>query len=181
MAIVGYARVSSVGQSLDVQREKLAGCSRIFEEKRSGRDDARPELAACLRYVREGDVLVVCKLDRLARSTLHLHQIAAGLERDGVALRVLDQAIDTGTPSGRLLFAMLAAIAQFENELRAERQADGIAAARARGQELGRPAALTAEDVAELRQRHGGGESVATLTRRFRCGRSTVYRYLKEE
>jgi DNA invertase Pin-like site-specific DNA recombinase len=174
--------VSSTGQSLDVQREKLAeaGCVRVFEEKRSGRDGARPELASALRYVREGDVLVVCKLDRLARSTLHLHQIAAELERDGVALRVLDQSIDTGTPTGRLLFTMLAAIAQFENELRAERQADGIAAARARGQEMGRPVALTDDEAADLRARHKGGESVAALERRFRIGRSTVYRYLKE-
>lgn len=113
MAKVGYARVSSVGQSLDVQREKLCDCDRLFEEKRSGTTDARPQLKQCLDYVRDGDQLIVTRIDRLARSTLHLCQIAETLSQKGVDLVVLDQNIDTSDATGRLLFNMLGAIGQF--------------------------------------------------------------------
>jgi len=109
MAKVGYARVSSVGQSLGVQREKLSACEKLFEEKRSGTTDARPMLKQCLNYVREGDVLIVSRIDRLARSTLHLCQIAENLREKGVDLVVLDQNIDTSDATGRLLFNMLGA------------------------------------------------------------------------
>ena len=119
MAKVGYARVSSVGQSLDVQREKLDGCDKLFEEKRSGTTDARPQLKECLNYVRDGDQLIVTRIDRLARSTLHLCQIAETLKQKGVDLVVLDQNIDTSDATGRLLFNMLGAIGQFETEIRA--------------------------------------------------------------
>ena len=124
MAKVGYARVSSVGQSLDVQREKLGGCDKLFEEKRSGTTDARPMLKQCLGYVREGDQVIVTRIDRLARSTLHLCQIAETLRKKGVDLVVLDQNIDTSDATGRLLFNMLGAIGQFETQIRAERQMD---------------------------------------------------------
>ena len=133
MALVGYARVSSVGQTLDVQLAKLKHCDKLFQEKVSGSSDKRPQLAACLEYIREGDTLVVTRLDRLARSTLHLCQIATELERKQVQLQVLDQHIDTGDATGRLLFNMLGAIAQFETEIRAERQRDGIYKAREHG------------------------------------------------
>ena len=126
MARVGYARVSSVGQSLEVQLDKLKHCDKIYQEKKSGASSKRPRLKACLEYIREGDTLVVTRLDRLARSTLHLCQIAADLERKQVNLQVLDQNIDTHDATGRLLFNMLGAIAQFETEIRAERQMDGI-------------------------------------------------------
>ena len=183
MAIIGYARVSSTGQSLDVQLEKLraANCTKIFQEKQSGQDNSRPQLKECLRYVREGDVLVITRLDRLARSTLHLHQIANDLERDGVVLLVIDQHLDTQTPSGRLLFTMLAAIAQFETELRAERQMDGIQAARREGRLLGRKKSLTPPEVQELCQRRQEGESIPTLQKRFKIGKTSVYRYLKQK
>ena len=162
MAVIGYARVSSVGQSLDVQLEKLAqaGCEKVFEEKRSGTSDKRPRLQACLEYVREGDTLVVTRLDRLARSTLHLCQIAAELEKKGVALQVLDQSIDTNDATGRLLFNMLGAIAQFETEIRAERQMEGILKAKANGVQFGRKKKLTAREVQELRQRRREGELI---------------------
>jgi DNA invertase Pin-like site-specific DNA recombinase len=133
MACVGYARVSSVGQSLEVQLDKLKQCDRIYQEKRSGGTRKWPRLEACLEYVREGDTLVVTRLDRLARSTLHLCQIAEELERKQVHLQMLDQQIDTNNATGRLLFHMLGAIAQFETEFRAERQMDGIQNAKARG------------------------------------------------
>jgi DNA invertase Pin-like site-specific DNA recombinase len=100
MTRVGYARVSSVGQSLEVQLAKLAGCPKIFQEQHSGSSDQRPRLRACLEYVREGDTLVVTRLDRLARSTLHLCQIAAELDRKQVHLQVLDQQINTGDATG---------------------------------------------------------------------------------
>ncbi len=105
MARVGYARVSSVGQSLAVQLDKLQPCDKIFQEKKSASLGTRPSLQACLEYVREGDSLLVTRLDRLARSTLHLCQIAAELDRKGVNLQVLDQNIDTGDATGRLLYA----------------------------------------------------------------------------
>jgi len=126
MTLLGYARVSSVGQSLDVQLDKLKHCDKIYQEKKSGASGKRTRLEACLEYVREGDTLVVTRLDRLARSTLHLCQIADDLRRKQVNLQVLDQNINTSDATGRLLFNMLGAIAQFETEIRAERQMDGI-------------------------------------------------------
>ena len=102
MALVGYARVSSVGQSLEVQLDKLKGCQKIFQEKKSAAGARRPQLEACLEYVREDDTLVVTRLDRLARSTLHLCQIADQLKRKKVDLQVLDQNINTADATGRL-------------------------------------------------------------------------------
>jgi len=104
MARIGYARVSSYGQSLQVQQEKLNGCDRVFQEKQSGRTtDKREQLALCLDYVRDGDTLVITKLDRLARSTRDLLNILNSLEKKQVRLHVLDQQIDTSTPAGMLL------------------------------------------------------------------------------
>ena len=102
MALVGYARVSSVGQSLDVQLDKLQKCDKIFQEKKSGYSGKQPQLESCLEYVREGDTLVVTRLDRLARSTLHLCQIADELQRKAVNLQVMDQNIDTSDATGRV-------------------------------------------------------------------------------
>ena len=152
MAKVGYARVSSVGQSLDVQREKLSDCDKLFEEKRSGTTNARPQLKQCLNSVREGDQLIVTRIDRLARSTLHLCQIAETLSGKGVDLVVIDQNIDTSDATGRLLFTMLGAIGQFETEIRAERQMDGIKKAKDLGVQFGKRPALTNEQIVELRK-----------------------------
>lgn len=178
MARIGYARVSSVGQSLDVQLEKLKGCDKIYQEKRSAVGGKRPSLETCIEYVRKGDALVVTKLDRLARSTLHLCQIAAELDRKGVDLQVLDQQIDTSTSTGRLLFNMLAAIAQFETEIRAERQKDGLEQAKARGVPLGRHKMLTPQHIAELCARRKTGVPISRLMYDFRISKATVYRYL---
>ncbi len=178
MARIGYARVSSVGQSLAVQREKLRHCDKIYEEMKSGALTTRPRLAACLDYVREGDTLLVTRLDRLARSTLHLCQIAEELARKGVHLQVLDQQIDTSDATGRLLFTMLGAIAQFETELRAERQMDGIHNAKARGVAFGRRTAFTSEQVTLLRDARRRGALIHTLMRDFHASKATVYRYL---
>jgi DNA invertase Pin-like site-specific DNA recombinase len=178
--IVGYARVSSRGQSLDVQREKLRAvpCDKIYEEKRSGRTLARPQLDACLDFVREGETLVVTRLDRLARSLVDLCAIVARLERQQVELRVLDQALDTSTPGGRLTFHILGAIAEFENELRRERQADGIAAAHRRGVRFGHAHRLTPVQVAQLRQARKDGLLIRQLMQRYGLSKASVYRYL---
>jgi DNA invertase Pin-like site-specific DNA recombinase len=179
MARVGYARVSTTGQDLGVQLEKLAGCDKVYREKRSGIVDRRPELAAALEYVREGDVLAVTRLDRLARSTLHLCQVAAELQRKRVDLDVVDQRIDTSTSVGRLLFHVLAAIAEFELEIRAERQRDGMARAKSRGVRFGRKKTLQPAAVGELARLRGEGASIGELARHYRLAESTIYRYLR--
>jgi len=180
MALIGYARVSSVGQSLAVQLDKLASCDKVYQEKRSGATSQRPSLAACLDYVRAGDTLVVTRLDRLARSTLHPCQIAETLRRKGVDLRVLDQQISTTDATGRLLFHMLGAIAQFETEIRAERQRDGIENAKARGVPFGRHTTLTRAQRATLRAQRRQGTPVRTLMRDYRISKAAVYRYLEQ-
>jgi len=180
MALVGYARVSSVGQSLEVQLDKLKGCHKIFQEKKSGASGKRPRLEACLEYVREGDMLVVTRLDRLARSTLHLCQIADELERKQVNLQVIDQNINTNDATGRLLFNMLGAIAQFETEIRAERQMDGIQKAKERGVKFGKSKKLNQEQVIELQRRRKEGVLIKTLMKDYDLSKSSVYRYLNE-
>lgn len=180
MTLVGYARVSSVGQTLAVQLGKLQQCDKIFQEKVSGVTDKRLQLQACLGYVRQGDTLVITKLDRLARSTLHLCQIAEELERKQVALQVLDQNIDTNSATGRLLFNMLGAIAQFETEIRAERQREGIQKARERGVQFGIQKKLNQKQVAELQERRHRGVLIKTLMHDYGISKTSVYRYLKE-
>lgn len=182
--IVGYARVSSTGQSLDVQFDKLKvyGCTKVFAEKRSGRQaDSRPELQAALSFLREGDVLVITKLDRMARSVLDLAKIADLLRMKGVALKVLDQAIDTGTSEGKLMFSLLGAFAEFENDIRSERQADGIAKAKQKGVAFGRKRALTAEQCQRIKTlREEENFSVPQLAKRFNVGPATIYRALQQ-
>ena len=178
MALVGYARVSSVGQSLDVQLDKLGHCDKVFQEKKSGASGQRPRLNDCLEYVREGDTLVVTRLDRLARSTLHLCQIADELTRKGVNLQVIDQSIDTSDATGRLLFNMLGAISQFETEIRTERQMDGIQKAKERGVKFGPKKRLTEQQTAELRRRRKQGELIKTLMQDYGLSKVSVYRYL---
>src|SRR5262245_38272815 len=141
MPTVGYARVSSTGQDLAVQLEKLeaAGCNKIFREKRSGINAGRPELKRCLEYLREGDTLLVTKIDRLARSTSDLYRIISELAEKGVTFKVTDDpTIDTASRTGKLVMGILALIAEFENDIRRERQMDGIAKARERGVKFGR-------------------------------------------
>lgn len=178
MAIVGYARVSSVGQSLDVQLDKLKHCDKIFQEKKSGTSHQRPRLSDCLEYVREGDTLVVTRLDRLARSTLHLCEIAETLKRKQVNLNVLDQNINTNDATGRLLFNMLGAIAQFETEIRAERQMDGIIKAKERGVSFGRKRKMTQQQIEELQERRKSGTLIKTLMADYDLSKASVYRYL---
>jgi DNA invertase Pin-like site-specific DNA recombinase len=175
---VGYARVSTQDQDLTIQRERLAHCEKLFMEKASGTDAARPALTACLEFVREGDTLVVTRLDRLARSTLHLCQIAQQLAQKGVHLQVLEQDVNTHTPTGRLVFNMLAVIAQFETELRAERQREGIVKAQRAGVHFGRSKALTAAQVDELQTLRAQGVTLKALMHRYHLGKTALYRYL---
>ena len=180
MAFIGYARVSSVGQSLDVQLDKLKHCKKTYQEKQSGTNQNRPELKACLDYIREGDTLVVTRLDRLARSTLHLCQIAEILKQEKVDLQVLDQNINTSDATGRLLFNMLGAIAQFETEIRAERQMDGIVKAKERGVAFGRKRKMTKQQIEELRERRKSGTLIKTLMADYNLSKASVYRYLNQ-
>ena len=138
MALIGYARVSTGGQSLEVQLRALAECNKVFQEKVSGASDDRPQLALLLDYVKEGDVVMVTKLDRLARNTRHLLEISEFLQHKQVALRILNLGIDTSTPTGKLMLTMIGAIATFERELMLERQAEGIELAKRRGVYKGR-------------------------------------------
>lgn len=187
MAKIGYARVSSTGQSLDVQISKLTayGCTEsdglIFQEKKTGTTDNRQELQNCLRHLRKGDTLVITKLDRLARSTLHLTQIANDLNKRGIELVVLDQAIDTSTPTGRLLFNMLASIAEFETEIRKERQSDGIKKAIEKGVQFGAKAKLTPEQVLQLKQQRDAGVKIKELMATYGLSKASVYRLLSSD
>lgn len=180
MAIVGYARVSSTGQSLEVQLDKLQKCDKVYSEKQSGTSDKRVELQSCLDYIREGDTLVITRLDRMARSVLHLCQIKEVLENKKVSLLVLDQAIDTTTATGRLMFNMLSSIAEFETELRKERQAEGIVKAKEKGVHFGRESALSDEQVSELCTKRDSGILIKVLMKEYSLSKSTIYRYLKE-
>lgn len=181
--IIGYARVSSTGQDHTTQTERLteAGATKIFSEKQSGLDRDRPALEECLNYVREGDVLVVTKLDRLARSAGHLHQIVETLDKKGVGFKVLDDAsLDTTTRTGKLVFGILASIAEFETALRKERQMEGIAKAKAEGRTGGRPTKLTPETKAEIMRLSVAGESVRKIAVAIGFSKSAVQKVLEE-
>lgn len=177
---IGYARASSIGQSLEVQLDKLKDCDKVFQEKRSGKQtDNRKELLKALDYVRDGDSLVISRLDRMARSVLDLAKIAEQLNEKSVALKVLDQSIDTSTSEGKLMFHMLGAFAEFENDIRRERQQDGIVKAQANGVRFGRKPVLSVEQQATIKRlRAVEGFTIAQLTERFQVGRTTVYRAL---
>ena len=181
MPTVGYARVSSTGQDLAVQLEKLgaAGCERIFKEKRSRVDAGRPELKRCVEYLREGDTLLVTKIDRLARSTAHLYRTVSLLAEKGVAFKVTDDpSIDTTSCTGKLVMGVLALIAEFENDIRRERQMDGIAKAKELGVKFGRKRELTPEKVAEIKGLREAGTIVPEIMRKTGFSKASVYRAL---
>ena len=181
MTNVGYARVSSTGQDLTVQLEKLeaAGCDKIFKEKRSGIDAGRPELKRCLEYLREGDTLLVAKIDRLARSTSDLYRIISTLTEKGAAFKVIDDpTIDTTSRTGKLVMGILALIAEFENDIRRERQMDGIKKARERGTRFGRKPLLIAETIKQVRKLRKAGKTVPEIMRRTTLSKASVYRAL---
>jgi DNA invertase Pin-like site-specific DNA recombinase len=177
---IGYARVSSVGQNLDVQKEKLTdyACEKLFAEKESGAKSDRPKLQEALEFVREGDQFVVTKLDRLGRSLSDLVLITNTLQARNVDFVVLDQQIDTSSPTGKLLFHMLSAIGEFERELIKERQTEGIENARARGVKFGRRHKLSQDDIEKLKQEFSEGSNTSRqeLAEKWGIGKSTLYR-----
>ncbi|MER9683031.1 recombinase family protein [Mesorhizobium sp. M0184] len=182
--LVGYCRVSSRSQDYQTQVDRLtaAGATKIFKEKLSGLDDDRPELARCLEYVRDGDTLIITKLDRLARSTLHLHRIADELERKGVAFKVLDDpSLDTTTRTGRLVFSILASIATFETELRKERQMEGIAKARAKGITGGRPKRLDDATEARVAALRADNVSIRAIAKEIGFSKATVQKIIAKQ
>ena len=175
--IVGYARVSSTGQDHELQTSRLtqAGAVKLFAEKKSGLDNERPELERCLGYLREGDTLMITKLDRLARSTSHLHQIVEGLTEKGVGFKVLDDpTLNTTTRTGKLVFGILASIAEFETALRKERQMEGIAKAKAEGRTGGRPRLVTDDVLAEIKRLRGEGRSLRQVAAQIGFSKATV-------
>jgi len=179
--LVGYARVSTGMQSLEVQEDALreAGCGQIFSEKRSGSStNDRIELENALKWVRKGDTLVVTRLDRLARSAGDLHALVAKLSAKGVGFRCLQQgALDTTTSTGKLLLGVLASIAEFETDIRRERQREGIEAAKLKGVYKGRKPSVDVGDVRHLREQGLGASEIA---RKLGIGRASVYRVLSE-
>jgi len=179
MATVGYARVSTTGQSLDTQLEALSGCEKIFREKISGAKDDRPELQAMLEFVREGDTVQVTKLDRLARNTRHLLEISEYLQGKGVALNILNIGINTATPTGKLMLTMIGAIATFEREMMLERQAEGIALAKLKGKYKGRKATAQgkSQEVIELLEQ---GLSKPEISRKLGIGITSIYRVIRQ-
>jgi len=154
----------------------------LFEEKRSGVDAKRPKLFECLKFVRRGDVLLVTKVDRIARSASDFHAIIKQLSEKDVSFRALDDAeADTTSRSGKLLLGILALIAEFENDIRRERQADGIAIARARGVRFGRRAALTPEVVSEIVTLRAAGQTVPAIMKAKNLSKASVYRALSRD
>ena len=180
MATVGYARVSTTGQSLDTQLSALSGCEKVFREKISGAKDDRPELQAMLEFVREGDIVEVTKLDRLARNTRHLLEVSEYLQGKGVALNILNIGINTATPTGKLMLTMIGAIATFEREMMLERQAEGIALAKLKGKYKGRKATARnkTQEVLELVEK---GMNKPDISRQLGIGITSIYRIIRDE
>ena len=175
---LGYARVSTTDQdpALQLDALKAAGCIKVFTDKTSGTLDRRPQLDRLLDQLRPGDTVVVWRLDRLGRSLRDLLDISEMLRERDVALRSLTDHIDTGTAAGRMLYAVLGAVAQFERDVLRERTVAGMRAAKRRGEHIGRPLALTKAQVREAKTMLDRGESPAHIARVFRVGRSTLYR-----
>ncbi|AWP59084.1 recombinase [Bordetella bronchiseptica] len=178
---IGYARVSTDDQHLDLQRDTLAraGCKVIYEEAASGKSAVRPELEQCRKALRAGDTLVVWRLDRLGRSLPDLVQIVADLERQGVGFESLTEKIETGSAAGKLVFHVFAALAEFERGLIRERTQAGLAAARARGRAGGRRPKLDEQQVREIKVLlRDPGIQVADVARRYGVSRTTLYKHV---
>ncbi len=177
---IGYIRVSSVEQNTDRQLEGVE-LDRTFTDKASGKDTKRPALEELLRFVREGDVVIVHSIDRLARTLPDLRRIVEDLTGRSVQLRFLKENLTFSgddSPMSTLLLSVMGAFAEFERALIRERQAEGVAAAKRRGVYKGRKHALSGEQVQELRERACNGERKSTLAKAFRISRETLYRYL---
>jgi DNA invertase Pin-like site-specific DNA recombinase len=179
MTTYGYARVSTNGQDLGSQEAELldAGCAKVFKEKVSGAKTDRAELAKLIRRLEPGDVLIVTRLDRLARSTRDLLNVLAMVsERESGFRSLKDAWADTTTPHGRLMLTVLGGLAEFERELIRARTGEGRKRAKARGVKFGRPTALTPHQRAEALERLGNGEAQADVARTFNVSQATISR-----
>ena len=170
MGQIGYARVSTLEQEMALQLDALraAGCDRIFEDRASGAKTDRPGLTQALAFVRAGDVLVIWKLDRLARSLTHLIETVNQLEKSGTGLQSLTEAIDTTTPGGLLIFHVFGALAQFERDLIRERTRAGLSAAASRGRRGGRKPVVTADKLSRAKALIGKGLTVREAASRLK-------------
>lgn len=184
MAKIGYARVSTIGQSLELQHEALlrGDCERIFEETKSGKSRKdRPVLEEMLRYLREGDVLVITRLDRLARSVHDLTVITNQLQTQSIDFVVLDQDIDTTTATGRLLFTVLGAIGEFERDLINQRTQEGIRLAREKGVKFGPKTKLDEDQIEQLKAEFKATKTSSRqeLADKWGISKSSLYRLVK--
>jgi len=176
---IGYARVSTDDQTLDLQRDALkrAKCRQVYEEHASGKNTERPQLEACLKSLREGDTLIVWRLDRLGRSLGDLIRLTQDLKVRGIGFASLTEQIDTRSPTGQLMFHVFGALAEFERNLIRERTLAGLKAARARGRKGGRPRKLSPKDLKTVKAMLKSGDiPVSTVAEQFRVARSTLYR-----
>jgi len=181
---IGYARVSTEDQNLDLQIDLLTkdGCRKIFKEKMTGKTGSRPALNRALMVLKEGDMLVVWKLDRLGRSLKNLINILQDLEARKIGFRSIADGIDTETATGRLLFHVIGAIAEFECVQISERTKAGLQAAKRRGKRLGRPPSISASQIALAKQLVQEGElSNADIAARLKIGKTTLWRAMKQE
>lgn len=179
--LIGYARVSTEEQNLDLQLDALqeAGCERVFRDTGSGSLKHRPQLVACRDHLRAGDTLIVWRLDRLGRGLKHLIEAIEQLHEREIGFRSLTEAIDTTTSAGRMQFHIFGALAEFEREIIRERTRAGLAAARARGRLGGRPPALSPEKLAAVRvMRAQKNQTMDEIARAFGVSRTTLYRHL---
>lgn len=177
---IGYARVSTDDQNLDLQRDALqrAGCHVIYEEAASGKVLTRPEFEQCRKALRAGDTLVVWRLDRLGRNLSDLVQAVSELDRDGISFESISEKIETGSASGKLVFHVFAALAEFERNLIRERTHAGLAAARARGRKGGRKPSLNSQQVKEIKALlRDPSIPVTTIAGRYGVSRTTIYKH----
>ena len=182
---IGYARTSTVEQDAGLEAQlrdlKAAGVDRVFSEQISSIDvERREQFAAALDFVRDGDTLVVTKLDRLARSVRHLHEIVEQLKKKGVALQILNLGIDTSTPTGKLMLTMLGGIAEFEREIMLERQKEGVAKAKREGKYMGRKPTVQLQGD-KIRELNAQGKSAIEIAAELGIHRSGVYRVLDKD
>jgi len=180
---IGYSRISTENQNLDMQQDALtaAGCERIFSDVASGARQDRPELNRALDQLREGDVLVTWRLDRLGRSLKHLIEIISDLEERGVGFVSLQENFNTTSSSGRLFFHIFGALANFERDLIRERTMAGLEAARARGRRGGRPRKLSSNQIRTLKAMYTSRDhSLSEIARTFNVSRPTIYKYIEE-
>ena len=177
---IGYARVSTQDQNLDLQNDalKAAGCENIYTDKMSGAKTNRPGLEEILGFIRKGDTLVVWKLDRLGRSLKHLIQVLNQLDERGVYFKSIQESLDTSTPGGKLIFHVFGALAEFERDIIRERTMAGLAAARARGRKGGRPRKLSKKQVEMAKKLMNDPTiSIGEICRTMGVSKATLYRF----